>query len=316
MKQFRSSAFALAGLILVALGASCAFAAEPVFPKGARVGLVPLEGLAQSTTFPGFEATDLRVKIIVTELPKEAFASIETAFKSDQPAAANRPKLEPIEMESGNKAYLTRETAVDDGTNVRRFSLLVSGPNFSGYVAVQVPDNAAYSDEAVRKMLTTVTLRKDVPPEEQLDRLPFKLSELGAFKTMRTLPNGSTILLTDATDEDNLDTTPYMLIGLMANGPATPDDRGRFAQQIAAALPGLRDVRITSSEPMRIDGSVGYETRLDAVTGKDNTPVTVVQWLRFGGTSATLRIVAGAKRDEWPAAFTRFRAVRDGVAAR
>ncbi|MFG3756957.1 hypothetical protein, partial [Klebsiella pneumoniae] len=59
-----------------------------------------------------------------------------------------------------------------------------------------------------------------------------------------------------------------------------------------------------------------YETRLEAVTGKDNTPVTVIQWLRFGSGSTTLRIVASAKRDAWPAAFPRFRAVRDGIAAR
>ena len=36
------------------------------------------------------------------------------------------------------------------------------------------------------------------------------------------------------------------------------------------------------SEPVRIDGQPGYETRIDATSGKDNTPVTIVQWLRFG----------------------------------
>jgi hypothetical protein len=320
MRRTRSllaiAAFFTAAFV-ASLATSPARAADPVFPRASRVGLVPLDGLTSAQAFPGFEATDKRVKIIVTELPKEAFASIETAFNSDQPAG-NRPKLEPFATESGTKAYITRETATDDGAAVRRFSLLLSGPGFSGYVAVQVPDiaNAAYSDEAVRKMLATVTLRKDVPPDEQLGLLPFKMDELSGFKTMRTLPTGSTVLLTDAVDEDGLDTAPYMLIGLISNGPATPEDRGRFAQQIAAALPGLRDLRITSSEPMRIDGTTGYETRLEAVTGKDNTPITVVQWLRFGGTSATLRIVAGAKRDDWLPAFARFRAVRDGIGPR
>lgn len=312
MRHLRSIA-----LIVACLATSPAFAADPTFPKGARVGLVPIEGLSAAAAFPGFEATDQRVKVVVTELPKEAFSSVEAAFKTD-PALANRPKLEPFELSSGNKAYITRETAVDEGANVRRFSLLVSGPAFSGYVAAQVPDNAsaAYSDEAVRKMLASTTLRNEVPADEQMDRLPFKMTELGSFKNMRTLPMGTTVLLTDASEEDNLDTAPYMLIGLMGNGPTTPEDRGRFAQQIAASLPGLRDARITSSEPMRIDGTAGYETRLEAVTGKDNTPVTVVQWLRFGGSNTTLRIVAGAKRDEWLPAFTRFRAVRDGIAPR
>jgi hypothetical protein len=313
MRHIRSLVFILVSFWLAA---TPAMATDPVFPKGTRIGLIPLEGLVPSQAFSGFEATDQRVKVVVTELPKEAFTSIEAVAAANQQPAGNRPKIEPFTLESGGKAYITRETAMDDGTNVRRFSLLMSGGAFSGYVAVQVPDNAntAYSDDAVRKMLATATLRKDVPIEEQLDRLPFKLNDLGNFKTMRTLPTGAMTLLSDADDEDNAEGAPYMLIGLIANGPATPDDRGRFAQQIATTLPGLREAHITSSEPMRIDGTVGYETRLDAVTGKENTPVTIVQWLRFGGSSATMRIVAVAKRDAWLPAFARFRAVRDGIA--
>ncbi|MBR1216774.1 hypothetical protein JQ557_02140 [Bradyrhizobium sp. U87765 SZCCT0131] len=314
MRILRPFAFVLATFAML----SPALAADPTFPKGTRVGLVPLEGLTPAASFPGFEATDQRVKVVVTELPRDAFDSIDAAFKANQ-TGGSRPKLEPFELESGNKAYITRETATEEGASVRRFSVIIAGPAFSGYVAAQVPDTdkAAYSDDAVRRMLASVALRKNVPAEEQLDRLPFKMSELGGFKTMRTIPAGTTVLLTDAEDDQSsVDTAAYMLIGVMGSGPATPDDRGRFAQQIIAALPGLREARITSSEPLRIEGSPGYETRLEAVTGKDNTPVTVIQWLRFGGGNTTLRIVASAKRDEWPAAFPRFRAVRDGIGSR
>jgi len=37
-----------------------------------------------------------------------------------------------------------------------------------------------------------------------------------------------------------------------------------------------------------------------------------VQWIRFGG-GTSLRIIASAPRDQWSSAFTRFRAVRDGI---
>jgi hypothetical protein len=69
------------------------------------------------------------------------------------------------------------------------------------------------------------------------------------------------------------------------------------------------------SEPIRIDGMPGYETRIDATSGKDNTAVTVVQWLRFGNSNA-LRIIGSAPRDQWSSAFPRFRAVRDGIQPR
>jgi hypothetical protein len=69
------------------------------------------------------------------------------------------------------------------------------------------------------------------------------------------------------------------------------------------------------SEPLRIDGVAGYETRVDAISGKDNTAVTVVQWLRFGGPTV-MRIIGSAPRDQWEKAFPRFRAVRDGIQQR
>ena len=55
-------------------------------------------------------------------------------------------------------------------------------------------------------------------------------------------------------------------------------------------------------------------SRIDGISGK-STPVTVVQWLRFGGPT-TLRIIGSAPRDQWATAFTRFRAVRDGIQPR
>ena len=80
-------------------------------------------------------------------------------------------------------------------------------------------------------------------------------------------------------------------------------------------IPGVREARITMSEPIRIDGSPGYETRINAVSGKDNTAVTIVQWLRFSG-SGVMRIVGSSPRDQWEQAFPRFRAVRDGIQQR
>ena len=93
-----------------------------------------------------------------------------------------------------------------------------------------------------------------------------------------------------------------MVIGLIGSTPAQPEDRDRFAQQAATTIPGVRDARITMSEPIRIDGMPGYETRIDATSGKDNTPVTVVQWLRFGGQS-TMRIIAARRATTGPRRF-------------
>ena len=308
--------FALA-LFAAAFGQafSPAWAADPVYPRGIRVGITPLVGLAPAKAFVGFETSDQGVKVLMTELPAAAFAEVDAALKTNPAGMTVKP--EGIETASG-PGYYTVENAKDPTGNVRRYSMIVAGPTFSGYVAVQVPENAAriYTDEAVRQMFASVTVRKDVPVEEQLALFPFKVTQMSEFKTVRTLSPGAALLLADSPDETKVETNPFMVIGLVGSAPEKADDRGRFAQQAAGLIPGLRDGRITMSEPIRIDGAPGYETRVDAVSGKDNTPVTVVQWLRFGGGSNAMRIIASSPREEWTKAFPRFRAVRDGIEPR
>lgn len=307
----------LLAISLLTIAAHPAFAADPVYPPGIRVGVVPLEGLARAETFGGFEAADHGVKVLMTELPAAAFSEVETAVKAGQAAAAGAIKPESIETSAGT-AYYTAESAKVGAANVRRYSMILPGGTFSGYIAVQVPETAAatFSDDAIKKMLATAVVRKEVPVDEQLALLPFKVSDLSDFRTVRTLAPGAAILLGDGTDETKFEAAPFMILGAIGTAPEKPDDRGRFAQQAAAQIPGLRDGRITMSEPVRIDGAPGFETRVDAISGKDNIPVTVVQWLRFGSGSGALRIIASTPRDQFAAAFPRFRAVRDGIQSR
>jgi hypothetical protein len=296
-----------AALFFAALGP--AFAADPVYPPGVRVGMTPLVGLAPAKTFPGFETEDRSVKVLIAELPAAAYGEIKTAFTTNSFPGPNSIKPESLQTAAGEGFY-TAESAKDGDTPVRRYSMIVPGDTFSGYVAMQVPENATkiYSDDAVRQMFASAVVRKQVPVEEVLG--------LSGFKNVRTLAPGSTILLADGGEETGIEALPFMVIGTIGSAPTLPEDRGRFAQQAAEQIPGLRDARMATSEPLRIDGAPGYETRGEATSGKDNTPVKVVQWLRFGSGNQALRIIASTPRDDWSKAFPRFRAVRDGIQPR
>ena len=277
--------------------------------------MTPLVGLVPATTFSGFETEDHSVKVLTAELPADAYGEVMNAFKAN-PAGTDGIKPESIETAAGT-AYYTAESSNSGTTSVRRYSMILPGGTFSGYVAVQIPENATkiYSDDAVRQMFATAVIRKQVPVEEQLAQLPFKLTDLADFKNVRTLAPGSAILLADADETTGFEPAPFIAIALIGRAPAQPGDRDRFAQETATQIPGVREARITMSEPIRIDGGPGYETRINAVSGKDNTPVTVVQWLRFGGPTV-MRIIGSAPRDQWEKAFPRFRAVRDGIQQR
>jgi hypothetical protein len=293
-----------------------AFAADTIFPPGIRVGLTPLVGLSVSKTFLGFETEDHSVKVLVAELPAAAYAEVANTFKADAANNAPGPKPESIETAAGT-GYYTIEDAVSGTVKVRRYSMVLPGTTFAGYIAAQVPEDASkiYTDDAVRKMFATATIRKEVPVEEQLAQMPFKLTDLAAFKNVRTLVVGSAIVLADGDESTGFEAAPFVVITLMSQAPATPGDRDRFALEAIRSFPGIHESKLTMSEPLRIDSGPGYETRMDATSGKDNTKVTVVQWLKFGGTHV-LRIVGSAPRDQWEKAFPRFRAVRDGIQAR
>ena len=311
MTPFRS--FAAVALIVAAMSsADCALAADPVFPPGARVGMTPLVGLNKAKAFTGFETEDKGVKVLVTDLPADAYGEVANAFKAN-PAGAGGIKPESLETAAG-LGYYTIENGKDGTINVRRYSMILPGPTFSGYIAVQVPENASkiYTDDAVRQMFATAAIRTEVPVDEQLGLMPFKISELSSFKNVRTLAPGAALILSDSDEKKGFEIAPFMILGLIGSTAASPDDRGRFAQQIATTIPGVRDGRITMSEPVRIDGQPGYETRIDAISGKDNTPVTIVQWLRFGAQTS-LRIIGSSPRDQWAKAFQRFLGERDGI---
>ena len=302
-----AASLAMAGLVATMGRAS---AADPVFPPGVRVAITPLVGLVPAKGFTGFETADASVKVLVTELPATAYTEVTN------PSSTSSVKPESIETGAGT-AYYTIETVKNGAGVFRHYAMILSGGAFAGFVDVQVPENATkiYSDDAVRQMFASAVIRKEVPVDEQLALMPFKVAELGNFKHVRGLGASGALLLADGEEATGFEAAPFMVIGLMAGTPTQPEDRARFAEQAARAIPGMHSGRITMSEPLRIEGMAGFETRIDAISGKDNTPVTLVQWLRFGGQN-TLRTIGSSPRDQWETAFPRFRAVRDGIEPR
>src|SRR6202163_4309601 len=188
----------LSALVLFVAAICPALAADTIFPPGVRVGVTPLVGLVGARTFVGFETEDHGVKVLMAELPAEAYNEVVTAFKAS-PAGTNGIKPQSIETSAG-VAYYTAENARDGATSVRRYSMILPGGAFSGYIAVQVPENASkiYTDEAIRQMSSSAAVRRQVPLAEQLGLMPFKISELGDFKNVRTLAVGSAVLLADS----------------------------------------------------------------------------------------------------------------------
>ena len=81
--------------------------------------------------------------MLITELPPAAYGEVVSAFNSN-PAGTAGVKQDKIETPAG-LAYFTTESGKAGETPVRRYSMIVPGAGFSGYVAVQIPENATRS---------------------------------------------------------------------------------------------------------------------------------------------------------------------------
>ncbi len=311
--MLRRLPFLLAVICAAFIALGPALAADPVFPKGMRIGLTPPDGLKPSVRFPGFEDPDRKVTIAILQLPLTAYEEIERSIFAKNQAGLTDVKRESFPFQSGI-GFLITGHGQENGVGVRKWFLAATGigPQFGDLamlIKAEVPDAAGtvYSDAAIRKALASVTFRSP-PVEEQLSVLPFKLKDLAGFRMMRVVPNDGAILI-DGPSQDMV-TNPYMIISLARGGPENPDDRARFARELMTSAP-LRDLAVTFAESMRIDGRPGYEVRATA-TGYDGKPLALVQWLRFNGGSF-LRVIGAVHKENWDQFFPRFRAVRDGI---
>jgi len=213
-----------------------ALAADPVFPPGARLGLVPPKGMQPAQAFQGFGDPQNNAGIILNLLPARAYGEIEQSVTA--PALKKegivQQKREAITTPFGRGFLIVaRQTA--EGEKLRKWLLVVKGApakatdmkaaagkaaagakpaeadkapvsaltataeETAALVTVQIPETAAkhYPDAAIRAALATLTIRDTVPDAEHLSLLPFELRTLSDFRIAAVMP-GRAVLLSDA----------------------------------------------------------------------------------------------------------------------
>jgi hypothetical protein len=312
-------------LMLFALAVSgSALAADPVFPVGSHIGMVPPAGMSPSAAFPGFEDRERKAAILLTQVPGPAYEQFLKAMSSGAiniPGVSNA-KRELMLTESG-AAHLVVGDQEADGTKFRKWLMITrrnitqhgADATFSFVVTAQVPADAddAYPEEVIRKALATVALRGAIPPEEILDNMPFRVTERANFEGVRLLIPGQAVMLTERAAPDQKADTALM-ISVGTGAPAQANDRATFAQNVLRNIQGFSNLKILSQDQIRVGGQPTHEIRLEGQSA-DNTDVVIVQWMRFG-VAGFIRIVGVSPKEQWPENFTRFRQVRDGINAR
>ena len=389
-RRFRSitAGAGLAVLLLSLVLATPSRAAEPAFPPGSRIGLVPPTGMVISDAFAGFADPEKNAAILIATLPAAAYSQLDKTLDTEElrKQGITLEKREPMRLDAG-KGFLLTGRQVAGKERYRKWLLVLASGDITALVSVQVPESdTAYPNNIVRAALATLAVRQKVPEQEQLGLLPFTVGDLAGFRVDAVLP-GRALVLSAAAAETPKDTSKEseeapkepkeakdskespkdtskeapkepkdakdskdgpketskeeskapkeakdskeaakdsskeaaarsfdarLLIAAAPGGPAEADDRGSFARTSFAEIGGIRDVRITMSEPLRIGGQSGYQTMAEAKDARSGADVMVVQWLRFG-SGGFLQMTGIARADAWTSTLSRLRAVRDSV---
>ena len=195
----------LAALFAVTVLALPAQAADPVYPLGSRIGLVPPDGMVASTEFSGFADQAKDAVILLAVLPAEAFSQVEKTMDADalKKEGITLDKREPLQLGVG-KAFLFTGREVAEKTHYRKWLLVAAMNDLTALVNVQAPESSVYSEQVVRAALMTLSLRATIPDAEQLSLLPFTVGELAGFHVNRVL-RGRALMLSDAPSDDAKD---------------------------------------------------------------------------------------------------------------
>ena len=197
-RRFRSitTGAGLAVLLLSLVVATPSRAAEPAFPPGSRIGLVPPTGMVISDAFAGFADPEKNAAILIATLPAAAYSQLDKTLDTEElrKQGISLEKREPMRLDAG-KGFLLTGRQVAGKERYRKWLLVLAAGDITALVSVQIPESdTAYPNNIVRTALATLAVRQKVPEQEQLGLLPFTVGDLAGFRVDAVLPGRALVL--------------------------------------------------------------------------------------------------------------------------
>jgi hypothetical protein len=295
---------------------SAAWAGEPVYPPGSRFGFEPPSDMSLSRRFSGFERKEGGATVSVVELPPNAFAELVSGFTDanllSQGFAVE--KREEVKIGDNEGMLYTGEQPADSSSSapaIRKWILVVGAPSITGLIIAQaLPD--AETEETMRKMVTGVTLRPALTLSQQVDALPFRITDLAGFRPVRVLAGNSVLLTQGPKDQmQNLE-QPILVLAQAVQQPPSAEQRDGFARAALASNQTLKDFTIERAQSYRSNGVDWHEIVARAVDMPTNLPVVVSQTIRFN-PDGYLRALGVVREDQRAGTLAKFRQVVDSV---
>ena len=308
---------ALFALALVA--AAPAHAADPAFPTASRIGMVAPAGFAPSSRFAGFENPFASALITLAELPADAYADVEKGFSNDELLKSRGWTIkvrEPLTFKDG-KGFFIAGPQESQGQKRYEAVMVANTGGITSLVSVQMVAESSCHDHRCGPARHVQDC--DGPPHragERASRCPSLQDRQSRQIPPREVGAPGCRALDRRTEgRGDCGRAAVPADRVAPGGTPKPEERDAFAKRVFSAAPGIKDVKITRAEPLRIGQAQGYEIVAEAKDASSGTEVTTVQWLRFG-QNASLQMFAIAKKTAWNDVFPRLRQIRDSIEPR
>jgi hypothetical protein len=308
--------FPIFAIALAAAGT--ALAADPTFPPGSRIGLVPPGNMTVARGMSGFQDAATGSAIVTMEMPAEAFTSIAAGFTDEGLKAQGFTAKSRDKVKLGsNDGTIVAGEQTENGRSTQKAILLTGDGTLTALVIAQYPANATKATvDGIKAALKTVALRAPLTIEQQVGALPFKVGDMAGFRAVRAM-SGNAVLLTDGPKDVVREAEqPIMIVAQsFAPGPATPEQRDAFARQALAASGGLKDGVYERAQGFRLGGSEWHEIVAKGKDAASGQPVIVMQSIRFA-PDGYLRMLGVAREEKRDDVMPRFRRVVDSITQR
>jgi hypothetical protein len=310
-RRRRPAALLLALALLVARPAL----AQPVFPPGGLIGMVPPPGFGLARGFAGFVDPARDASILILETAPDAAASLREGLTAEALAATGvvetARRAFPVAGAEGTLIE-ARQQPRPDGPVFAKWLLAIPGASVTGLVTVTWRGHPpAASDRAlVRRAHASVAIRQPVDPAAIRAGLPFAFEE-GASLRYRPVSGGAIALL--STGEGPGREASMVL----STAPAQQGAAAARAEQELRRIRHLAGLVVEARQPATVGGVPGIELRARATDTRTRSQVRVGLWLATpAGGGASVFAYAESPPERFDAMLPEFRAVAQSLRRR
>jgi hypothetical protein len=281
--------------LLVALLVFCLFAAgQPGNHKaipGTKYSLVPPNGFVPSTSFSGFQNSELTTSIIVTEIPAPV-QSLTESFTADALKAKGMILIDKQSIDFNNsKATLIKVSQQAGGTTYLKQILVFGDSKKTVLVNGIYPEANKNVEEQVKTSLLSISYNEN-QQDNPLDAVNFKVDISGTPFKLAKYVSGSLIYTTDGqipTDK------PTLIIGNSIAKVVKPNQK-QYCIDRLKKLPGGELNKVKEINPIQIDNLKGFEIVAEGKS-KDSKDELTYQVMLFDDADNYF-IIIGKTSDE------------------